>query len=265
MTRENKPRPKGRPPKPEADRKRTNFTMRVRDELRDQLRAAAAASGRSVSEEIEHRLERSFSEDQAFQWALGGEHNERFMRAFTIAAWLIETRTGKKWHEDDETMHEVRFAASAIIAAIRRKLTPHEADSLLTQSSYAEYAFGVPVNPSMYHAATAALSTLHTMGLAPSADEVAAHMQEELAKGRKRARQEAHARARGIFPMPAGLLGGGIYPPEVYEVEPPDNDDTSPFNAAGLAGDQLAAPSPQAHEGQPTRDAPSRRGRRQGS
>src|SRR4051794_24669473 len=55
----------GRPPKAEADRKTVNFTFRSRGEMRERLQAAAAASGRSISEEIEHRLEQSFRQDFA--------------------------------------------------------------------------------------------------------------------------------------------------------------------------------------------------------
>jgi Arc-like DNA binding dprotein len=50
----------GPQPKPAELRKRANLTFRVTDRMRDQLAQAAAAEGRSISEEIEHRLARSF-------------------------------------------------------------------------------------------------------------------------------------------------------------------------------------------------------------
>lgn len=50
----------GRPPKPPEERRRSHFTFRTTDKLREQLRNAAAVSGRSISEEIEQRLEQSF-------------------------------------------------------------------------------------------------------------------------------------------------------------------------------------------------------------
>ncbi|WP_426615406.1 Arc family DNA-binding protein [Bradyrhizobium sp. McL0616] len=50
----------GRPALDEAERKTVNFTFRSRAELRDKLSEAAAASGRSISEEIERRLIDSF-------------------------------------------------------------------------------------------------------------------------------------------------------------------------------------------------------------
>jgi hypothetical protein len=54
----------GRPPKPAAERKERNFTFRTRPELRAQLTEAAAKSGRSISEEIEYRLDRTFMTDE---------------------------------------------------------------------------------------------------------------------------------------------------------------------------------------------------------
>ena len=44
--------------------RRTLMTMRARDELRERVRRAAETNGRSVSEEIEYRLEVSVLRDQ---------------------------------------------------------------------------------------------------------------------------------------------------------------------------------------------------------
>jgi predicted HicB family RNase H-like nuclease len=54
----------GRPPKAEEDRKAVNFTFRSRGQMRERLQAAAIAVGRSISEEIEFRLERSFWQEE---------------------------------------------------------------------------------------------------------------------------------------------------------------------------------------------------------
>jgi Arc-like DNA binding domain len=53
----------GRPPKPPNNRKSVNFTFRSREEMREQLRVAADRSGRSISEEIEYRLNQSFQKE----------------------------------------------------------------------------------------------------------------------------------------------------------------------------------------------------------
>jgi len=54
----------GRPPKRRGERLSKNRTFRVRGTLDEQLAAAAQEAGRSVSEEIEHRLEESFRRDE---------------------------------------------------------------------------------------------------------------------------------------------------------------------------------------------------------
>jgi predicted HicB family RNase H-like nuclease len=54
----------GRPPKAKEDRKAVNFTFRSRGQMRERLQAAAIAAGRSISEEIEFRLERSFWQEE---------------------------------------------------------------------------------------------------------------------------------------------------------------------------------------------------------
>ena len=54
----------GRPPKPAKERKSVNFTFRSRGDMRQKLRDAAALGGRSISEEIERRLDLSFQQEQ---------------------------------------------------------------------------------------------------------------------------------------------------------------------------------------------------------
>jgi hypothetical protein len=50
----------GRPPRHEGERLSKNRTFRVRGDLDECLQHAANMSGRSVSEEIEYRLQKSF-------------------------------------------------------------------------------------------------------------------------------------------------------------------------------------------------------------
>jgi hypothetical protein len=55
---------RGRPALPAAERKAKNFTFRSRGNLHEQLQEAAVLSGRSISEEIERRLQQSFADDE---------------------------------------------------------------------------------------------------------------------------------------------------------------------------------------------------------
>jgi hypothetical protein len=61
MTDEHPKRRPGGQPKPPSERKRNNLTFRARDQLRAALESAADDSRRSVSEEIEFRLNRDFA------------------------------------------------------------------------------------------------------------------------------------------------------------------------------------------------------------
>src|SRR5262249_31470038 len=54
----------GRPPKAKEDRKAVNFTFRSRGQMSEPPQAGAIAAGRSISEEIEFRLERSFWQEE---------------------------------------------------------------------------------------------------------------------------------------------------------------------------------------------------------
>jgi hypothetical protein len=59
MTEDKRPKKRGRPPLPDSERKGgSNITFRARGGLRERLAQAAAKAERSISEEIEHRLER---------------------------------------------------------------------------------------------------------------------------------------------------------------------------------------------------------------
>lgn len=71
---------RGRPPIPEEERKGANLTFRTRGSLRLQLEAAAQEAGRSVSEEIEHRLQISFDR-KAVALQVFGEQNASLISA----------------------------------------------------------------------------------------------------------------------------------------------------------------------------------------
>ena len=57
------PRSRGRPRVPDQTRKRNNVTIRMRDELKAKVEQSAAKQQRSISEEIEKRLETSFADE----------------------------------------------------------------------------------------------------------------------------------------------------------------------------------------------------------
>jgi Arc-like DNA binding domain len=113
----------GRPPKPVEDRKATHFTFRTRGVMRERLQAAAAASERSISEEIENRLDRSFQRDERdylFKMLTGGEHSENALHMIAEAIRTVQTMyshsyKSKGWSEQDSA-EMLRTAVNLILA-----------------------------------------------------------------------------------------------------------------------------------------------------
>src|SRR5262249_49190432 len=106
--------------------------------------------------------------------------------AFATAIWLIEKRTGKKWHEDRETALQVSGAIDEIIDwfAWRRRDPARDAAFLKYRdlAAFLKYGDLFPsldlssvsrFEPQITAAANAAaLETLQKMGMAPSDAEI---------------------------------------------------------------------------------------------
>lgn len=116
--------PRGRPPRHQGERLSKNRTFRVRGSLDGRLQAAAAASGRSVSEEIEFRLDQSFDRDAFIGVLLGGDENAKVLQSIAMVMKL-ESRSGH-WLKDANTAGTVRQAVNFIIRqfAQRQRLLP---------------------------------------------------------------------------------------------------------------------------------------------
>ncbi|MCJ2060110.1 hypothetical protein MKL09_26710 [Methylobacterium sp. J-048] len=80
------PKRRGRPPIAEEDRKSGNLTFRTRGDLRSQLEASAQQSGRSVSEEIEYRLQVSFDRRSVALQMYGGNNSELMEALYYVLA-----------------------------------------------------------------------------------------------------------------------------------------------------------------------------------
>lgn len=81
---------RGRPLKAEADKKRHNQTVRIRGATRDKLTAAAAKNERSISEEIESRVDVSFQLEKEF----GEASLLSFLRLIAGSAHMIAGSLG---------------------------------------------------------------------------------------------------------------------------------------------------------------------------
>ena len=116
----------GRPPKGPYEDKRKTLSTRITSNLRTRLEEAAEETGRSLSQEIEFRLEQSFKDDEAVHEALGGKHVYALMRLLGSAVLIIETGTDKRWRDDRATHQQVK----ATIGNLLDGLGPHTKDEL---------------------------------------------------------------------------------------------------------------------------------------
>ncbi len=91
----------GRPPLPPAKRRGHTMGFKPTPDVRQQLREAATANNRSVSKEIEARLERSFSDDEARYDYFGGRVGYEIFRVLGSAASALGKTVGKTdwWQE----------------------------------------------------------------------------------------------------------------------------------------------------------------------
>ena len=116
-----KKRARGRPPLEPGRAKRSSFNTRIRSQLKEHLEREAKSAGRSLSEEIEHRLERSMLSDETRFDDFGGETPYRLCQAFTGIAKCTEAITGRSWAEDETTF---AIAAHAWIMVLRTAMNP---------------------------------------------------------------------------------------------------------------------------------------------
>jgi hypothetical protein len=105
---------RGRPSKPDAVRLRRPVAVRLRDELRADIEFSSARHGRSVSEEIEARLESSLAVQNHLKQEWG---NDIYTIARSLAASVaqIEHAYGSAWHENDEASEVLKLTAAQTV------------------------------------------------------------------------------------------------------------------------------------------------------
>ncbi len=117
-----------KPPK-RVDRRKTMST-RLTSETRAKLEAATTKSRRSLAQEIEFRLERSFAEEKSQAEISDGAVREFYvsfgkLETFLVARLLanaiqtIEAVTGKNWMDDPEAHRQTQEACKTILDAFR--------------------------------------------------------------------------------------------------------------------------------------------------
>src|SRR5689334_17347519 len=94
----------------QGDARRAALNMKTTEAIRQKLEDAAKRSGRTLTHEVEYRLEQSFNQD-----LVGDSPTALVLRAAGDAIRLYEQITGRRWEEDDTTCREAFKAAVRVI------------------------------------------------------------------------------------------------------------------------------------------------------
>ena len=131
---------RGRPRKPDSEKRRHNVTIRMKDDIKRRLQEAADSQGRSLSEEIEFSLERRFLEETIY----GGKELNGMLMLMVGAAEIIQDRTGKSWSSDWDTWVAVQ-AAWKYLGVAAGPLPPKEWLKALGEAS--KVSSTIPLEP----------------------------------------------------------------------------------------------------------------------
>lgn len=129
----------------ERTKKRVPLSIRTTEEIRERLEAAALKSGRSITQEVEIRVEKSFDfegiaktiadasiehasknmrqlmllEEQLVQLG-GGPGNMSLGLTIGTLAQNLESETGKSWREDEQTRDQLEAKLIEVIPMLLR-------------------------------------------------------------------------------------------------------------------------------------------------
>ncbi len=115
-------RKRGRPRLPRGEGKRHPLNMRTTKDVRDRLEAVATESGRSLAQEVEFRVQKSFSNELTYQVLMeniyeefGGKGIYYLMKLLAQALTISEEQTGKSWQSDADTCALVEAVFNSIL------------------------------------------------------------------------------------------------------------------------------------------------------
>jgi hypothetical protein len=112
--------PKGPAPRGEYVGKSSVFSTRIRPDLRQKLEQGAKKSGRSLSQEIEHRLRRTFVEDEKISEMFGDRRTFLLMQMMAMAIrFKGDNRPPGEWLENPEDFEIAIAAALSVLEAVR--------------------------------------------------------------------------------------------------------------------------------------------------
>lgn len=110
--------PGRKPEKPGNDKKTAALSLRITEEMRARLDAAATKNKRPLSDEIAHRLEQSFGPDKERARVFdefGSRQNFAACYAIADVMRLLKSRTGKDWSKDAAAHRELVEGVSHLL------------------------------------------------------------------------------------------------------------------------------------------------------
>jgi hypothetical protein len=111
---------KGPTPRGEYVGKSSVFSTRIRPDLRQKLEQAAKKSGRSLSQEIEHRLRRTFVDDEKISEMFGDRRTFLLMQMMAMAIQFREDDGPPgRWLENPDDFEIAVAAALSVLEAVR--------------------------------------------------------------------------------------------------------------------------------------------------
>lgn len=146
MSDDAQPKRRGRPPKSAAGPKVGTLTFRTRADFRERLEQAAAQTGRSVTEEVELRVERSFEIDRIVRgyndlmsvFIENGDNARKLATSLMAVVSIVQELKSKdgrqigneNWSESPATRAGVRLGAISLIDHYAPKLDDKELSKL---------------------------------------------------------------------------------------------------------------------------------------
>ncbi len=112
---------RGRKPKGEYAGKTKVFSTRLRPDTKAALVAAAAKNGRSLSQEVEHRLRRSFDEDRDLFERFGGRQNYALLRLIGSCLDMSynPTKPAATWRDDVYAFDQTLATITSVLGTFR--------------------------------------------------------------------------------------------------------------------------------------------------
>jgi hypothetical protein len=102
--------------------------MKTTTDLRDRLEKAAAQSGRSLTHEVEHRIERSFFQDKIDEYRTisdGDEPTKQLGDSLKLALGMLNQYTGRNWQSDPAAQAaNVSLISEVVAYALSRRDLP---------------------------------------------------------------------------------------------------------------------------------------------